>query len=74
MKAKPPILFPPESPVMTLTEVSAYLHIHPSTCYRLLREGKIPGWRIGIGKGDHRFNRETIDAWRASQTAKVDSR
>jgi excisionase family DNA binding protein len=69
MKAKPPILFPPESPVMTLAEVSAYLHIHPSTCYRLLKQHKIPGFKIGA---DHRFNREVIDQWRMRQTAAVD--
>ena len=48
--------------VMTLEEVSRYLHVHPSTLYRLLKRGEIPAFRIG---SDWRFNIETIDLWRS---------
>ncbi len=53
---------PPENPkVLTLAEVGVYLHVHPSTIHRLLRQGKLPGFRIG---SDWRFNLEEIDRWR----------
>jgi excisionase family DNA binding protein len=48
--------------VMTLEEVSRYLHVHRSTVYRLLKRGEIPAFRIG---SDWRFNIETIDMWRS---------
>lgn len=47
---------------MTVEEVSEYLHVHPSTIYRLIKRRKIPAFRIG---SDWRFNIETIDKWRA---------
>jgi excisionase family DNA binding protein len=51
-------IFP--SKVMTVPEVSAYLKVHPSTVYRLLRRHQIPAFRIG---SDWRFNVDAIDAW-----------
>jgi excisionase family DNA binding protein len=50
--------------MMTVREVSAYLHVHPHTIYRLVRRHQIPGFRIG---GDWRFDIETIDTWRLAQ-------
>ena len=35
--------------VMTVKELSAYLRVHPSTIYKLLRRGELPGFRIGTG-------------------------
>jgi excisionase family DNA binding protein len=55
-------LFGRQSKVMTVEEVSEYLHVHPSTIYRLIKRRKIPAFRIG---SDWRFNIETIDKWRA---------
>jgi excisionase family DNA binding protein len=52
---------------MTVEEVSQYLHIHPSTVYRLLKRGEIPAFRIG---GDWRFDIETIDVWRSQLETK----
>ena len=52
------------SPTMTVAEVCAYLRIHRSTLYRLIKAGKIPCYRIG---SDYRFNREQIERWRFSQ-------
>jgi len=47
--------------VMTVSEVSEYLRIHPTTVYNLLREKKLPGgFRVG---GEWRFLGETIDRW-----------
>jgi excisionase family DNA binding protein len=46
--------------VMTVRDLSAYLRVHPSTIYKLLRKGELPGFRIGT---DWRFNAEVIDRW-----------
>ncbi len=46
--------------VMTVKELSDYLRVHPSTIYKLLRRGELPGFRIGT---DWRFNAEVIDRW-----------
>jgi excisionase family DNA binding protein len=40
--------------------LSDYLRVHPSTIYKLLRRGELPGFRIGT---DWRFNAEVIDRW-----------
>jgi excisionase family DNA binding protein len=53
-----------EDKVMTVVEVAQYLHVHPSTIYRLLRKKEIPAFRVG---SDWRFNRESIDAWRTER-------
>jgi len=50
--------------VMTVRDVSAYLKVHPSTVYRLLKQHQIPAFHVG---SDWRFNVETIDTWRAEQ-------
>jgi len=41
--------------------VSAYLKVHPSTIYRLLKRKQIPAFHVG---SDWRFNIEMIDRWR----------
>jgi excisionase family DNA binding protein len=46
--------------ILTITELSAYLRVHPTTIYRLLREGRIPGFRVGSA---WRFNRASIQKW-----------
>ena len=50
--------------VMTVRDVSAYLKVHPSTVYRLLKHNQIPAFHVG---SDWRFNIETIDSWRLGQ-------
>jgi excisionase family DNA binding protein len=50
--------------VMTVMEVAEYLHVHPSTIYRMLRKHEIPAFRVG---SDWRFNRESIDDWRTAR-------
>jgi excisionase family DNA binding protein len=49
---------------MTVRDVSAYLKVHPSTVYRLLKHRQIPAFHVG---SDWRFNIETIDSWRLEQ-------
>jgi excisionase family DNA binding protein len=46
--------------VMTLDEVAQYLHVHPSTIYRLLKEKRIPAFKLG---SDWRFNQDSIERW-----------
>jgi excisionase family DNA binding protein len=50
--------------MMTVREVSAYLHVHPSTIYRLLKHHQIPAFQVG---SDCRFNIQEIDRWRLTQ-------
>ena len=47
-------------PVMTVKELAAYLRVHPSTIYKLLRQRELPGFRIA---SEWRFNLETINRW-----------
>jgi excisionase family DNA binding protein len=48
---------------MTVPEVAAYLRIHPSTVYMLIRKKQLPAFRLG----DWRFNVEQIDQWRCAR-------
>jgi excisionase family DNA binding protein len=48
--------FQPE--IMTVSSVAHYLQCHPSTTYRLLKERKIPAFKLG---SDWRFQRAEID-------------
>ena len=50
--------------VMTVRDVSAYLRVHPSTIYRMLKHHQIPAFHVG---SDWRFNIEAIDSWRLEQ-------
>jgi len=54
--------------VMTVRDVSAYLKVHPTTVYRLLKHHQIPAFHVG---SDWRFNVETIDTWRREQEKPV---
>lgn len=46
--------------VMTLNEVAEYLRIPRSTVYKLVREGRIPGQKIGR---QWRFRRAVVEQW-----------
>lgn len=56
------------SEILNIAQVAEYLHTHPSTIYRLLKNRKIPGFRLGA---DWRFRRADIDKWIAAQEIKV---
>ena len=49
---------------MTVREVCAYLRVSRATIYRLLKQNRIPAFRLG---SDWRFNIEQIDRWRLRQ-------
>ena len=46
--------------LLTVRELAGYLRIHQATVYRLLREQKLPAFRVG---SDWRFNRQEIERW-----------
>ena len=46
--------------IMTISDIATYLKITEKTAYRLVSEGKIPGFKVG---GSWRFNRSEIQAW-----------
>jgi excisionase family DNA binding protein len=60
-----------EDPIMTVREVSSYLQCHPASIYRLLRQGRIPAFKIGR---DWRFRRSVIDKWLSGSIDKADSK
>lgn len=53
---------------MTVKDVAAYLRVHPATVYRLLRQGKLPAFRVGA---DWRFRQDQIVAWARGQTGRL---
>jgi len=46
--------------VLTIDELSIYLKIPKSTLYKLVREGKVPGQKIGR---HWRFRKIAVDNW-----------
>ena len=54
-----------EPEVLTVKEVCDLLRIHRSTIYRLVRQGRIPSFKIGK---DWRFRTDLIMRWIAEQT------
>jgi excisionase family DNA binding protein len=50
--------------VLTVREIAAYLRVHPTTVYRLVKKGSLPAFRVGM---DWRFNIESVDKWRMQQ-------
>ncbi len=52
------------SGVMTVDELAAYLKVHPSTIYRLIRKKGLPGFKIG---SDWRFTTASIEKWIGTQ-------
>jgi excisionase family DNA binding protein len=49
---------------LTVDELSEYLQVHKTTIYRMLKQGKLPGFRIG---SDWRFSLEAIKQWQLDQ-------
>ena len=48
--------------ILTVQGVAEYLHLHRQTVYGLLKRKQLPAFKIGSA---WRFNRESIDRWRA---------
>ena len=48
--------------ILTANEAADYLKINVRTIYRLIREGRIPGRKVG---GSWRFRKDILDDWLA---------
>jgi len=46
--------------VLTVSQVASLLHLHVMTVYRLAKEGKLPGFKVG---GRWRFHRDALEKW-----------
>jgi excisionase family DNA binding protein len=53
-----------DSQVLNASEVSEMLKIHTTTLYRMVREGKIPSFRVGT---EWRFRLDEIERWMNEQ-------
>ena len=50
--------------LLTLKETAAWLRIHTSTLYRMVKRGQIPVFRVGSGPfSDWRFLRHAVERW-----------
>lgn len=54
--------------MMTVSEVSQYLRVHPSTIYKLLKKRELPALKVAR---DWRFLVECVDEWMKQQEKKV---
>ncbi len=57
-----------QTDIMTIREVADYLKLTEKTAYRLVAEGKIPGFKVG---GSWRFRKSEIDTWIEQQTSRA---
>jgi len=51
--------------ILTLKEICDLLRVHPSTVYKLVREGRIPSFRIC---SEWRFRKDVILRWMAEKS------
>jgi len=51
--------------ILTIKEVAEYLKLAEKTAYRLVAEGKLPGFKVG---GSWRFNKAEINRWIEQQS------
>jgi excisionase family DNA binding protein len=58
----------PGDQIFTIKELSEHLRVHPTTIYRLLRQGRLPGFRVG---SNWRFSREAIEQWEREQAGRA---
>ncbi|CAH0122015.1 hypothetical protein PAE9249_04552 [Paenibacillus sp. CECT 9249] len=56
---------------MTLEQFAKYAGISKDLAYALVKAGKVPYIRLGIGRGRILFRKEAVDAWLASQEQQV---
>ena len=59
-----------QTQIMTLQEVAKYLGLHVMTVYKLTREGRVPGAKIG---GQWRFKRDILEEWLDAEMRKSPS-
>lgn len=54
-----------EPQIMTLGEIADFLKVHRSTIYKLIKQRKLPVFRIG---SDYRARRADLMEWMQAQT------
>ena len=54
--------------IMTIKDLSLYLKINEKTIYKLAKQGKLPGVKIG---GMWRFKKEAIDNWMMNASKQI---
>jgi excisionase family DNA binding protein len=54
--------------ILTIKELAEYLKLNEKTAYRLVSEGKIPGFKVG---GSWRFQRAEIQNWIKSKSSEA---
>lgn len=54
-----------ETEILTIKEVAEYLKVKEKTAYKLVAEGKIPGFKVG---GSWRFRKQEIEEWIEKQS------
>ena len=62
---------PPRTQIMTPKEAAKYLGLHPITVYRLVKKGKLPGFKVG---GQWRFKKDLLDEWILGEINNKDKR
>ncbi len=50
--------------ILTVDQVAQLLHLHVMTIYRLAKEGKLPGFKVG---GRWRFCQNDLETWMVDQ-------
>lgn len=53
-----------DKPNLSVEEVARWLDIDTRTVYRMVKQGKLPGFKAG---GQWRFNRQMLESWVADQ-------
>jgi len=51
--------------VLTIKEICDLLRVHPTTVYKMVRQGKIPSFRVGT---EWRFRKDAIVRWMAEKS------
>jgi excisionase family DNA binding protein len=57
--------------ILTIQEVATYLKLNEKTAYRLVGEGKLPGFKVG---GSWRFRQTELEEWITQQHKKTDNK
>ena len=61
---QPQIPMPQRTQIMTRGEIAKYLGVHPMTVYRMLKSGRLPGFKLGR---QWRTKKDVLDAWLLAQ-------
>ena len=51
--------------ILKVEQVAEFLHLHVMTVYRLAKEGKLPGFKVG---GQWRFRLNDLENWMIDRT------